>query len=59
MQHFDMTCCISSHVFKPAKCFVSFLFVSGGFLLFSLFDPEDGGDMFVRNVMLAPNYTAI
>jgi hypothetical protein len=25
-------------------------FVHAGFLLFSFFDPEDGGDMFLRNV---------
>jgi hypothetical protein len=29
----------------------------GGFLLYSLFDPEDGGDMFLRNVGLSSNNT--
>jgi hypothetical protein len=29
------------------------------FLLRLLFDPEDGGDMFLRNVALSPNYTAL
>jgi hypothetical protein len=28
-------------------------------LLGLLFDPEDGGDMFLRNVGLSPNYTAL
>jgi hypothetical protein len=28
-------------------------------LLACLFDPDDGGDMFLRNVGLSPNYTAM
>jgi hypothetical protein len=28
-------------------------------MLVSIFDPEDGGDMFLRNVALYPNYTAL
>jgi hypothetical protein len=31
---------------------------SAGFLLNLLFDPEDGGDMFLRNISLCPNYAA-
>jgi hypothetical protein len=32
---------------------------SAGFLLSLLFDPEDGGYMFLQNVVLYPNYTAL
>jgi hypothetical protein len=30
-----------------------------GFLLGLLLDPEDGGDMFLRNIWLSPNYMAL
>jgi hypothetical protein len=30
-----------------------------GFLLGLLFDPEDSGDMFLKNVWLSPNYMAL
>jgi hypothetical protein len=33
--------------------------ISPGFLILSLFNPEDGGDIFFRNVGLSPNYTAL
>jgi hypothetical protein len=32
---------------------------STDFFLALLFDPEDGGDLFSRNVGLSPSYTAI
>jgi hypothetical protein len=35
------------------------LLASAGFLLGSLFDPEDGVDIFLPNVGVCPNYTAI
>jgi hypothetical protein len=31
---------------------------SAGFLPGLHFDPEDGGDMFLLNIRLSPNYTA-
>jgi hypothetical protein len=33
--------------------------LSAGFLLGLPFDPEDGRDMFLRNIWLSPNYTAL
>jgi hypothetical protein len=33
--------------------------VSAGFLLDLLIGPEDGGDIFLRNVQLSLNYTAL
>jgi hypothetical protein len=33
--------------------------VSAGFLLGLLFDPEEGGDMFLRNIEISPTYTAV
>jgi hypothetical protein len=33
--------------------------VSAGFLLALMFDPENGGNMFLRNVDLFPNYTVL
>jgi hypothetical protein len=32
---------------------------SGSFCLRSLFDPEDGGDIFLRNVLFYSNYRAL
>jgi hypothetical protein len=32
---------------------------SVGFMSGLFFDTEDGGDMFLRNVVISPNYTAI
>jgi hypothetical protein len=38
---------------------LSLLPASAGFLLSLLFDSEDGSDMFLRNVGLSPDYTAL
>jgi hypothetical protein len=37
---------------------LSFLLASAGFLLGLLFNPEDGGDIFLCNVGLPPEYMA-
>jgi hypothetical protein len=44
---------------KPGKKPVAELRLLPAFVGTLLFDPEDGGDIFVRNVWLSPNYTAL
>jgi hypothetical protein len=47
---------------KPAEAFYKlncYAPASAGFLLGSLFYPEDGGDMFTRNNGFSPNYTVL
>jgi hypothetical protein len=44
------TFCLVTHNFPPASC---------GFSLDLLLDVKGGGDMFIRNVGLSRNYTAL
>jgi hypothetical protein len=41
------------------KCKLSTKAEAGGSLLDLLFDPEEGGDIFLRNVGISMNYTAV
>jgi hypothetical protein len=38
---------------------LSLLPASAGFLLGLLFDPEDGGNVLLRNMVFSPNYTEL
>jgi hypothetical protein len=38
---------------------LSLLPASAGFLLSLIFDPKDGGEIFLLNVRLSPNYMAL
>jgi hypothetical protein len=44
---------------KKAKAGIKPNRISPGFLLLLLSNPEGGGDIFIRNVGLFPNYTAL
>jgi hypothetical protein len=44
---------------KPAEVELSLLPTSASFLLGLFFDPEYGGDMFLQNTGLSPNYTVL
>jgi hypothetical protein len=43
----------------PQEIEITLSSVSGSFLLGLIFETVDGGDMFLRNVGLSPNYTAL
>jgi hypothetical protein len=44
---------------KTSRNSLVFLSASADFLLRFLFDAEDAGDIFLRNVGMSPNYKAI
>jgi hypothetical protein len=44
---------------STSRSTLSFPRVSAGFLFRLLFDPEDGDDIFLRNIGFSPNYTAL
>jgi hypothetical protein len=61
VQFSGLQCCVvqTAQCFEGTYCFLSPPLTSASFLLDLLFDPDDRHYMFLKNVWLSPNYTAL